>query len=80
MNSKVRQDVMRHIRKDREMQEYLRMKPIWYRKLGRSPQLLSEFELECKQFFHKTIPDRVNQLSTGIQMAQIMMSMFKSNA
>lgn len=76
----MRQDLMRYIERDRELHEYLRIRPIWYRKLGRKPNLLSEFELECKQFFNKTIPDRVNQLSTGIQMAQIMMSLFKSNS
>lgn len=75
----MRQDIMRYIEKDAEMLRYIRMRPHWYRKLGRNPNELENFQLECKQFFNKTIPDRVNQLSTGVQMAQIMMSLFKSS-
>lgn len=76
----MRQDIMRYIEKDIDMLNYIRMRPHWYRKLSRDPETLGEFQIECKQFFRKTIPDRVGQIANSIQMAQIMMSLFSSKS
>ncbi len=74
----MRQDVYAYIAEDKDLLNYLRINPMWYRKLMRQPNQLGEFQTESKFFFRKSIPDRVNQFTSGVQIASMMLSMFKS--
>ncbi len=76
----LRQDIYSYIEADKDLLNYLRLNPIWYRKLMRQPQLISDFQTESKFFFRKSIPDRVNQFSNGVQAASMMLSMFRGSA
>lgn len=75
----MRFDVYQQIQRDKDYLNYLRFKPIWYKWLTRDPNRISEFQTECKTFFRKTIPDRVNAFSNGVQLAQMMLAMVQAN-
>lgn len=75
----MRKDLLSSIRHDPLLHEYIRMHPYWYRKLGRNPESFSEFRYEAKQFFGKTIPQRIEKLNQNVQMAMMLMQMFQAN-
>ena len=75
----MRYEVYQEIQSDKDYMNYLRFKPVWYKRLMRNPDKISEFQTECKTFFRKTIPDRVNAISNGVQLAQMMMTMVQSS-
>lgn len=76
----MRQDVYEFIESDQDLLAYLRQQPIWYHRLSRNPQDLRKMEAEAKYYFKKSIPDRVNQLSNGVQMASMVVSMLNTMA
>lgn len=75
----MRFEIYQQIQRDKDYLNYLRFKPIWYKRLTRNPDRISEFQTECKSFFRKTIPDRVNAFSNGVQLAQMMLTMVQAN-
>lgn len=75
----MRYEVYQQIQTDKDCMKYLRFKPVWYKRLMRDPERISEFQTECKTFFRKTIPDRVNAISNGVQLAQMMMAVVQSS-
>jgi hypothetical protein len=74
----LRQDIYSVIEKSEDLKNYLRLQPIWYRKLMRNPQLLASMETEATYFFKKSIPHRISKFSDGVQIASMMMSMFQA--
>ncbi|MCY7760254.1 YlbE-like family protein [Bacillus spizizenii] len=74
----MRKEVQEFISANEERKRFIREQTIWYRRLSRKPDDLSSFQLEMMDFYEKTIPHRVNQLTNGIQMAQMMMQMFQA--
>lgn len=73
----MRKDIMDYIRADKELSRFLREQPMWYRKLSRNPNDLQLFEVSALHYYKRTIPDRVEKLSNGVQMATMMLSMFQ---
>jgi len=61
-----------------DLQKYLRLQPIWYRRLTRNPHEIQKMETEAVYFFKKSIPHRVSQITNGVQMASMMISMFQA--
>ncbi|MBM7692391.1 hypothetical protein JOC77_001821 [Peribacillus deserti] len=74
----MRKDLFEIIEGKEDLKKYLRLQPIWYRRLTRNPQQLQKMETEAAYFFKKSIPDRVSQLTNGVQMASMMISMFQT--
>ncbi|TKC18545.1 YlbE-like family protein [Robertmurraya kyonggiensis] len=74
----MRREIMDVILADHDLKRFLHEQPIWYRKLGRNPGDLQSFQIAALQYHRKTIPDRVEKFSTGVQMASMMMGMFQA--
>ncbi|PLS16563.1 hypothetical protein CVD28_15885 [Bacillus sp. M6-12] len=74
----MRQDVLKLIEENEDMQKFLRINPFWYRTLSRKPHLISKMETEAKYYFEKSIPHRVSKFSEGVQMASMMVHMFQA--
>ncbi|MBU8638447.1 YlbE-like family protein [Bacillus pumilus] len=74
----MRKDVQEFVMAEEERIKFIRQRPLWYRQLTRHPDKLSSFELDKMNFFEKTIPHRVSQLSNSVQMAEMMIQMFQA--
>jgi hypothetical protein len=73
----MRIDVYTYLQKNRELIEFLREQPIWYRKLSRDPSQIEKLEIAALHYYQKTIPHQIEKFSNGVQMASMMVSMFK---
>ncbi|MGN1385137.1 MAG: YlbE-like family protein [Bacillus sp. (in: firmicutes)] len=73
----MRQDVFEFIKENKDYLNYIRLHPMWYRKLSRNPQLMEEMGTEATYHFEKSIPQRVNKLTNGVQVASIMLNMLQ---
>ncbi|MDQ0215213.1 thymidine kinase [Oikeobacillus pervagus] len=74
----MRQDVMNYIRSKLELRQFLHQQPQWYRILSRHPEQLQQFEIQSMTFFERTIPQKVEKISNGLQWASMMMGMLQS--
>ncbi|WP_053366083.1 YlbE-like family protein [Bacillus sp. FJAT-27245] len=74
----MRMEVMEYIVARKDLQQFLREQPVWYRKLSRNPNDLEAFETASLYYFEKTIPHRVAKFSNGVQMASMMFQMLQS--
>lgn len=68
---------MEYIYSKKELKQFLRRQPMWYRKLSRHPEEIEKFEIASLHFFEKTIPQRVEKINNNIQMASMMMNMLQ---
>ena len=73
----MRIDVYTYLQKNKELIEFLREQPIWYRKLSRDPSQIENLEIAVLHYHQKTIPHQIEKFSNGVQMASMMVSMFK---
>lgn len=73
----MRTEVIQYIRSKPNLHQFIREEPKWYRILSRNPHEIKRMEYEAKKYYKQTIPDRMEQFVNGIQMAQMMMSMFQ---
>lgn len=73
----MRIDVYTYLQKNKELIEFLREQPIWYRKLSRDPSQIENLEIVALHYYQKTIPHQIEKFSNGVQMASMMVSMFK---
>lgn len=74
----MRQDVYELILANQDLKSYLRKQPFWYRSLMRNPHQLNKMETEASYYFNKSIPQRVNKFSDGVQMASMLLNMFQA--
>lgn len=74
----MRQDIANYVSKNKQLQNFLREQPIWYRKLSRNPQDIQALEVAALNYYKNTIPHKVEKFSNGVQMASMMMGMFQA--
>ncbi|MCM3587066.1 YlbE-like family protein [Mesobacillus maritimus] len=72
----MRRDILEQIKKQKELHEFLRLNPNWYRRLARDPRELRTMEIAAMNFYGRTIPQQVQKFSNGVQMANMMFHMF----
>jgi hypothetical protein len=73
----MRKDVYIYLKQNKELLTFVHEQPIWYRKLTRDPSQLQAMEIASLHYYKKTIPHHVEKLSSGVQMASMMFSMFQ---
>ena len=73
----MRKDVYSYLQQNKELIGFLRDQPAWYRKLGRDPSQIQNMEIASLNYYQKTIPHQIQKFSQGVQMASMMVSMFK---
>jgi hypothetical protein len=74
----MRQEVFEYLEGQKDLKQFVREQPLWYRKLSRNPYDLQSLQIESLHFYKKTIPDQVEKFSNSVQMAQMMFSMFQA--
>lgn len=74
---KVRKEVYDRIRSSPELHHYLRMNPVWYRRLGRDPEMVEKMVQESKVYYGKTISQRVDQIHKNMNFAMMMIDMMR---
>jgi hypothetical protein len=74
----MRKEIQEQIRSNKELQQFIREQPQWFRKLSRNPTDLESLEMEMMNYYQKTIPHKVQQFSNSIQMASMMIGMFQA--
>jgi len=72
----MRKDVLEQIQQRKDLQEFIRIHPHWYRRLARDPRDMASLEIVALHFYEKTIPHQVQKFTNGVQMASMMMHMF----
>lgn len=74
----MRRDVLEYLESQKELKQFVREQPHWYRKLGRNPLDLQPLEIESMHYYKKTIPHQVEKFSNSVQMASMMFHMFQA--
>ncbi|AIM17578.1 MULTISPECIES: YlbE-like family protein [Neobacillus] len=74
----MRREVMEYLESRKDLKQFIRQQPQWYRKLSRNPYDLQALEVASLHYYKKTIPDQVEKFSQGVQMATMMYSMFQA--
>lgn len=74
----VRQDLYEWISDNEDQLKYLRLQPMWYRTLSRNPHQIEKLGTEAVNYFEKSIVHRVNKLTNGVQVANMMLSMIQT--
>lgn len=74
----MRQDIANYVGQNKQLQNFIREQPIWYRKLSRNPQEIQTLEVAALNYYKNTIPHKVEKFSNGVQMASMMMGMFQA--
>ncbi|MFK9092302.1 YlbE-like family protein [Bacillus salipaludis] len=74
----MRRDVLDYLERQKDLKQFVREQPLWYRKLSRNPYDLQALEVASLHYYKKTIPDQVEKFSNSVQMASMMYSMFQA--
>jgi hypothetical protein len=74
----MRKEVLEYLERQKDLKQFVREQPIWYRKLSRNPYDYEKLEIESLHFYKKSIPHQVEKFSNGVQMASMMLSMFQA--
>lgn len=74
----MRREIMEYLEDQKELREFIREQPNWYRKLSRNPYDLQSLHISSLHFYKKTIPHQVEKFSNGVQMASMMFNMFQA--
>lgn len=74
----MRKEVMAYLEGQRDLKQFVREQPHWYRKLSRNPFDLEALEIASLHYYKRTIPHQVEKFSNGVQMASMMLHMFQS--
>ncbi|HJA40448.1 MAG TPA: YlbE-like family protein [Firmicutes bacterium] len=73
----MRQDVWEVVLSNSDYHRFIQENPQWYRRLTRNPSDLDTLEISVKQYFKKSIPDRVGKLQQNVQLASMMIDLFQ---
>lgn len=74
----MRKDIIEQLRANKELMDFVRDQPQWYRKLSRDPRDLYSAQIAALHHYEKTIPHKVQKFTNSVQMASMMMHMFSS--
>ncbi len=71
----MRRELIRRLDDEPELKQFIRAHPIWYKKLARRPDLWNEMQNEAKDYFGKSLPKRVEKISQGLGMLNMMLEL-----
>ncbi len=67
--------VYQHLISNPELLHFVRMNPIWYRRLTRYPEQVYQLNQFSKQYYGKTFHHRLGKVSQNIQLVNMLLSM-----
>ncbi|MDC3416503.1 YlbE-like family protein [Aquibacillus salsiterrae] len=68
-------DLYYYLQQRADLLHFVRMNPQWYRELTRDPSRIYDIEKEAKYFYGKTVPQRIEKLSSQMQMVSMIIQM-----
>lgn len=74
----MRKQLVELILSDHELKQFLRAEPLWFRKLSRNPHEVHSFQYAAKQYYHRTLPQKVDKISNSIEFASMMFQMLEA--
>lgn len=74
----MRKDVYMYVKQNKELLNFLREQPRWYKILMRNPNDIRKMEIAALHYYKRSIPHKVEKFTNGVQMASMMMSMFQA--
>jgi len=74
----MRKEVIEYLDGRKDLKQFVREQPLWYRKLSRNPYDLEALEIAALHYYKRTIPHQVEKISNGVQMAAMMFHMFQA--
>lgn len=74
----MRKEVSEYLENQKDLKQFIREQPLWYRKLSRNPYDLQAMEVASLHHYKRTIPHQVEKFSNSVQMASMMFHMFQS--
>lgn len=73
----VRKEVQMYLNQRQDLKHYIRINPIWYRRLSRNPQSINQMDQEAKIYYGKTFPQKVERFQSNLNMAMMLLEMMK---
>ncbi|MFB5660697.1 YlbE-like family protein [Alteribacillus sp. HJP-4] len=70
--------IFQNIQNKPEYRSYLRLHPVWYRRLNKHPEDLPAFINEAKQYHGLTIPQRIERWQKNAEMAMMLLQLMKN--
>ncbi|WP_077622132.1 YlbE-like family protein [Sediminibacillus massiliensis] len=67
--------LMQYLMDRKDLRHFIRMNPLWYRMLTRDPSLITQLEKEAKVFYGKTVPQKIERISSQMQMVSMLIQM-----
>ncbi|SHF48944.1 YlbE-like family protein [Ornithinibacillus halophilus] len=71
-------EIYHYLQNRPELLHFVRMNPVWYRYLAREPNRVTEIEAVSKQFYGKTIPQKLDRLNHRMQMVGMLLQFAES--
>lgn len=68
-------NVYKYLENREDLIKFIRMNPIWYRRLTRYPDQLEQLEKEAKYFYGKTTPQKLDRITNQMQMLNMFLQM-----
>ena len=71
-------EMYKHIRANKQMLNFLRRNPIWYRRLSHHDHSFEQFEKEVRIFYGQTVPQRIEKVKNQLTMIDMIISLSKA--
>lgn len=74
----MQRSIYQYLQTRSDLKHFVRMNPIWYRRLTRNPDEINQLEEEAKYFYGKTTSQRIEKFTGQVQMVSMLMQMAQS--
>lgn len=71
----MRNEIKAHLDSRPDLLRMVREEPYWYRMLSRDPENIYKLEEQAKQYYGKTIPQKLGRFNQQLQMIQMLLMM-----
>ncbi|MFC4387293.1 YlbE-like family protein [Gracilibacillus marinus] len=68
-------EIYYYLERRNDLWHFIRKNPEWYRQLSRNDESIAELQKESKQYYGKTLPQRLEKTQQNIQLIRMIMSM-----
>ncbi|WP_407268101.1 YlbE-like family protein [Radiobacillus sp. PE A8.2] len=67
--------INQYLQEREDLRRFIRSNPEWYRYLSRNPDHITAMEKEAKVFYGKTVNQRIDKLSSQVQLVSMLIQM-----
>ncbi|MBM7644238.1 hypothetical protein JOD45_000431 [Scopulibacillus daqui] len=74
----MRKEIQYYLDQNSDLKFYMRMHPVWYRRLGRYPGDVSRLKEAADEFYGRTLNKKIERFSQQLDLISMFMEMAKS--